>query len=123
MPITFHYDEKENVLYETGIGELSSQDFMEYRERLRHAGLKRNFRCLSDYSQAHLNFSPGQMKEYAESFYGITKKYGKIKVAINVATNLEYGMARMFELFNGNEDYHIEVFTEKKVAEDWLFSD
>lgn len=122
MPITFHYDQDANMLYEYGIGELTADDFSEYRKKIGNANLKRNFKCLSDYSQSTINFTQGQMRDYANSYRGITEKYGKIKVAILVADkfNHGYGMARMFESLTESDEYQIEIFQDIEAAKKWL---
>lgn len=123
MPITFSYDETANILYETATGKLTIEDFMKYRETVKHAGLKKNFRNLADYSQATLSLSPGQFREYVSTYKNITQIYGNIKIAIIALNNHVFGIGRMFELILENENIQTEVFNSLKEAKEWLLSD
>jgi hypothetical protein len=123
MPITFHYDDQANILYEKGTGSLTLKDFMEYREKLKSANLKKHFRSLADYSEANLNFSTGHMQQYAESFRGVAQKYGNVKIAICVRKNLEFGLARMYANITEENGYDVEVFRDYEKARKWLLNE
>ena len=114
------YDEKENVLYETGTGEVVFEDFLNFRKEARQVNLKQNFRLLSNYMDANIKFTIGEMQQYAAMSEHLGQKYGKIKNAICVAYDLNYGLARIYTAISEAVDFEIEIFRSLEDAKKWL---
>ncbi len=120
MPIIFHYDNENNILYETGYGELTLSHFLEYRKKVKKFPLRKNLKILSDYLEARLLFKIQEMQEYAHLSEHLPVNYGPVKLAICVNNQLNYGMARMFSSISEINGLDIEVFRELSSARDWL---
>ncbi len=120
MPIVFHYDNKNNILYETGHGVLALSDFLEYRKKVQTLPFQKNLKILSNYLEARLQFKIHEMEEYARMSEYLPIKYDTVKLAICANSHLTYGMARMFSSLSEIKGLDIEVFKDLSSAQKWL---
>ncbi|MFP4548067.1 MAG: hypothetical protein ACLFQM_08035 [Fidelibacterota bacterium] len=120
MPIDYHYDNKNNILYETGYGVLALSDFFEYRKKVQTLPLQKNLKILSNYLKASLQFKIHEMQVYARMSENLPIKYGTVKLAICANGHLSYGMARMFSSISEVKGLDIEVFRDLSSAQNWL---
>ncbi len=120
MPISYTYDRECNILYENGSGEVTFEDFVNYRMELLSGGLQPNLRCLIDYTSAQVNFSFNEMVSLMPSTRQVSQAIGSIKAAICASDDLGFGMACMYSALIGDENIEVMVFRNLKDARVWL---
>lgn len=120
MPIKYHYDIERNVLYETGLGEVTYQDFVDYRKELMAVPLRPWFKALADYSHAQVGLSSEDMWRVKRISDEIVRRCGGGTLAIVVSDDLGYGMARMFTMTSDVPEMKAAVFKSRSEACAWL---
>ncbi len=81
MPITFHYERNSNILFETGTGEITIEEFLAYREKLEAVGMESDFRCLANYLDAIVDVSFEDMQMAAKHSKNIVADMGEVRLA------------------------------------------
>ncbi len=120
MPITFEYDEENNILYETGEGEISLEEFREFRTKIVTIVPADGLRVLADYRYARIHFTYnnlGAMKIMTQKMMELSNG---IVAAICVKDDAGFGLARMYAISNDSESYKAEVFRDIDEAKQWL---
>ena len=122
MPIKFRYDADRNILYETGEGELSYQDFTEYRANLLAQPIRPASKALvlADYRNARIALSSDEMWQIKKQSDEVAGFFGGAKVAIVAPDDLGFGMARMYSMVSEAGDFEGAVFKTMSEARAWL---
>jgi hypothetical protein len=120
MPITFHYDEKNAVLYETGWGHLTFEDFAEYFEAVADCDFPDEYRVLADYTTVDPTLFYKDLANISTTFQERVHRRRKVQVALCASTDLGFGLCRMFSTFIHTEMYNIRVFRTLAAGREWL---
>ena len=105
-------------------GDANLQGFIDYvKVILEHEEWKPGGRILSDHTE--LNSGPLTVDDVRGIAYLASKyneKFGNAKLATVVSRDLEYGMARMWEVYVESEDWHVseKLFRDRDEALAWL---
>lgn len=122
MPIKFRYDPDRNILYETGEGEVTYQDFVEHRQNLLASPVKPASKALvlCDYRTARISLSSEEVWRIKRKSDKVAEFFGGAKVAIVAADALGFGMARMYSMASEPGDFEVDVFKNMAEACAWL---
>ena len=122
MPIKFKYDPDNNILYETGEGEVTYQDFAAYRKSLlaRPASTASKALVLCDYRTARVTLSSEEMWRIKRESDKVAEFFGGAKVAIVAPDDFGFGMARMYSMASEPGDFEVGAFKTMAEACAWL---
>ena len=111
---------KENVAIVKIEGQLSLEELLEANRKLAQDGRFIYNRRLWDLRECFVNFSVEELQTIAN--FGDHADYRDAKVALLVATDLSYGLSRMFQAFRKSEHTHVAVYRDEGEAMRWLLS-
>jgi hypothetical protein len=120
MSIEFKYDAAAQVIYETGTGVITIDDFMAYRQEVAELELPDDLRILADYTEATVDFTFEQMRQAGLVSRYIAQWSGVIKLAICTSSDLGFGMARMYAAVANDDFFVIEAFYTLAEGREWL---
>lgn len=123
MPYRFSFDPQRSLIRETFDGEVTAEELMRLSaEEWANPDYRKGLNVISDFRDARVNISFEQMVQYAafvEQGQGISRQ------AIVVSGNLEYGLARMFEMLTDGRGpiwKSLKIFYDYAEAEAWVNS-
>ena len=122
MEHSFHIYNDRNLLVETWSGQLSLKDLMKAApEVYAHPDYRQGLNIISDYRNAELQLSYGDIDVLAESF-GKTEKWGKMAIVVNTDP-VHFGLSRMYQSMTEFHRTHwlaYRIFTSMEEAEAWV---
>jgi hypothetical protein len=123
MPYQFQIDPEHALIRETFVGQVTADELVRLcAEEWAHPDYRKGLNVLTDLRAAHVEVSFEQMVQYvafAEQGQGAGRQ------AIVVASQLEFGLARMFESISearGRLWVNLRIFHDITEAERWVMS-
>jgi len=121
MPISFHYDRGKKIIYGTMTGQITEDEFQaSLQEILQSEHFPPETRTLWDLRE--LDFSTIDTL-LEKRLINIRRKYperGRARIAFIVASDLGFGMGRMYEILSEDLPQTIRTFRNYSEGEDWL---
>ena len=118
MPIDYHINIQEGVVYTTGSGVVTPDDLRAVRARLAaDADFSPNLRQIIDLrTMTGIGFTSQEVRELAadDSFGPDSRR------AILAGKDLDFGMARMYAAGTGKIHENFRVFRDEDEARDWI---
>lgn len=103
------------------VGQLNVQELLDANKKISKDG-RFIYNCrLWDLRECFVNFSSAELQTIAN--FGDQADYRDAKVVLLVATDLSYGLSRMFQAFRKSEHTAVAVFRDENEAMRWLLSD
>jgi hypothetical protein len=123
MPIRMIIDRAAGLIRTTGSGRVSGDDLVTYYHRLRsHPDFRGDLNeifDLSDVTDAAVD------ADDVRRLSGVTEEFTRRGVAVRVAIvaprDLEFGLARMYEMLQSQSLNEVRVFRDRADAEAWIF--
>ena len=123
MNTELHYDSSMNLMTQTLHGLCSIHNLAEVFDVMEKYGLKPGLKILADITDADLIdtnydsvlFLENRLDEFLD-------KYLPIRKAIIVESELEFGIARMYEMLAEKDGFDVQVFRDKSEAMNWLIN-
>lgn len=123
MPYQFLFEPQRNLIRESFHGVVTADELMRLSaEEWASAEYRKGLHVISDFRDARVNISFEQMVQYAAF---VEQGQGIGRQAIVVGGNLEYGLARMFELLTDGRGpiwTSLKIFYDYAEAEAWVTS-
>jgi hypothetical protein len=124
MPIRMIIDRAAGLIRTTATGHVSGDDLVIYYSRLRaHPDFRSNLNeifDLSDVTDAAVD------AEDVRRLSGVTEEFTRhgvtVRVAIVAPRDLEFGLARMYEMLQSQSLNDVRVFRDRADAEGWIFA-
>jgi hypothetical protein len=119
VPASYNIDKKRRLVMTTATGVVTKEDILGHMDRLsKDPDFDAEFSQLADFTQiAAVEFGPEDVREFAErNIYS-----SRSRRAIVVKDDLQYGLARMFEIHRELKgETGIRVFRTFEEAMDWI---
>lgn len=122
MSIEIDLESLEGIAVGTATGLLSLADAQSAAVKMWQVIRGPRYLMLWDLRQAQLDFEVSDVRDLA-AFATDRARSGEIRSAYVVAGDLEFGFARMFEVFRESEGVKSCVFRDWQSAIDWLRQD
>ena len=120
MPFIYKIDKERRVVFSTGSGTLTLEDFLAHQSQLlKDPDFDPSYSQLADFTQVQLVPVKGGIEKIAQKdVFSATSRR-----AIVVKDDLQYGFARMFQIHRDLAgEGGIRVFRNVEEAQDWIFS-
>ncbi len=118
MPVTYHIDKTNEIVFVNATGEFTAEDFRIHNHRLAddpdfdpHYGVLFDLRSITDF-----RISSDQVRKFAK----VHIFHKRARRAYVVPTEEVYGMVRMFSLLSDFESDVIQIFQDMAEARRWL---
>ena len=121
MNTELHYDKSTNLMSQTLHGLCSINNLAEVFDEMEKYGVSPGLKILSDITDADLkdaNYNSVSFLE--EKLDKFLDKYLPIRKAIIVKSDLEFGIARMYEMLAEKDGLDVMVLRDKAEAMKWL---
>ena len=113
MAIEFKIDTEARVVFLTARGNVSPEEFQEYRSKLTsHPDFNKEFSELVDYREVTMVRDADHVRRVAQ-----TRPFARVAI---VAGEKTYGFARMVQGWAGGEEGGVSVFRDMASAREWL---
>jgi len=119
MPISIDLDSSNGIAIGTGQGLLSLDEVKRGVTTLWQRMLGPPYVILWDLREARADFLASEVRELAH-FVTQNAPVGETRTAFVVSGDLEFGLARMFEVFRESEGVYTFVSRDREAAIDWL---
>jgi hypothetical protein len=124
MSIDYRIDKSLGLLVLTGRGSIQVEDINACFERLLedpdYSFVRQE---LADFREASFTLDPGDVRKLAQSTRGRPAGHRIDRRAILVASDLQYGLARMFSQLVAPSGQDVQPFRDMEEARAWLFGD
>jgi len=121
MKTELHYDTSSNTIYQKLRGLCSIQNLAEVFNEMEEYDLSPNLNILTDISDADLKDTNYNSVSYLEkNLDKFLDNYLPVHNAIIAESDLEFGIARMYEMLAEKDGFNVKVFRNKSDAEQWL---
>ncbi len=121
MPITHRVDPDTRILFVTRSGSIDSQDEVKARrERQTDPLVVPGIRVVVDCREVNPCDSPEAVRNLADQITTLAEKLRCGPVAIVVATDIQYGMARMYQALTDLSHPDTTVFHDYGEAVEWI---
>ncbi len=121
MPYSYHYDEKNDVLYEMASGVISEMEFLEsFRNSRQIPGVHPGTNTLADYSEVENPATFDLIQEARDLMQIYGRVIGAAKWAVVVPDMIFQGMAELFLIATKDLPVEIKLFHDVPSAEEWL---
>ena len=120
-PISFQVDRDTRTVYTTAHGVLPVDDLVALAHELVDAGVF-EYPHLIDARRAHLKISAVDVHKLVSLNKELRKSHGPAKTAFVTNRPVDFGMMRMYQLLNGENDPGFAVFYDISHAEQWVFT-
>ena len=124
MPIELRYDRKQGVLYSVVTSPITLEEFGASMARIIQSDdYPPDVRTLWDLRE--LDFEP-VYRPFEEQVIDIRQKFperGAAKIALVVASDLGFGMTRMYEILSNEMPQNVMVFRNCEEGEKWLLAE
>ncbi|MDY6857561.1 MAG: hypothetical protein SWO11_23230 [Thermodesulfobacteriota bacterium] len=123
MNTEIHYDKNMNLINQKLHGLCSIHNLAEVFDDMEKYELKPGLKILADITDADLKDTNYDSVSFLEKKLDeFLDKYLPIRKAIIVESDLEFGIARMYEMLAEKDGFDVRVFYNKSEAMDWLKS-
>ncbi|HLA90041.1 MAG TPA: hypothetical protein VJL28_06395 [Gemmatimonadaceae bacterium] len=122
MPITFHINAAEGVIYTTAQGVVTDADILAHKDAMvRHPDFRPGMRQLSDARLIErLDVSTAGVSLFAAHDGLHASDLGAHQIAIVVGTDEVFGMARMYQSVTEANLPGVQIFRDMDEARRWL---
>ena len=121
MPISYRIDRDLNLLTVVGTGPVTDEDLAEYKGKLTaDPDLAYVTREISDFRAANIAVSPKRIPEVARLHEEVFAGGQATRCAVLVASDLLYGLVRMYAQCIGRGDHEVAPFRTVEEARAWL---
>src|SRR5262245_1920909 len=122
MMVTIDSESIAGVVIGVANGQLTLEEMRQAAATVWEGRSERRMRILWDLREAHFNLLTNEVRDLAD-FVKRHSPFGDLRTAFVVASDLEFGLIRMFEIYRGTESAKVAVFRDKDAALEWLAKD
>jgi hypothetical protein len=120
VPVSFYYDEETQVVYETGVGEVTYQCLLDYIARLGECPLADEIRGLADYTDCTMKLPLEEFSRLQNIFRDGIYRERRVRTALCAASGLNFGLARKYSVLSSDGMREIQVFRTVAEGREWL---
>ena len=124
MPIRMIIDRAAGLIRTTASGRVSGDDLVTYYHRLRaHPDFRSTLNEIFDLSEVtDAAVDAGDVRRLSEVTEEFTRRGVTVRIAIVAPRDLEFGLARMYEMLQSQSLNDVRVFRTRADAESWIFA-
>ena len=124
MPIRMIIDKTSGLIRTTATGRVTGEELVAYYHRLRsHPDFRSNLNEIFDLTEVT---AADVVAADVRRLSGVTEEFTRrgvtVKVAIIAPRDLEFGLARMYEMLQNQSKNDVRVFRDRADAEGWIFA-
>jgi hypothetical protein len=121
MPIIIELNKEEGIVYTTIDGRVSTDEIIDgLKKVLDHPDFRPGLRGIVDIRPSELDTHAGDVRRIADLLIEYRDRIGWSRSAVVVATDLAFGMTKMFQAFNEASSIEVEIFQDIEEARQWL---
>ena len=121
MPIDLRIDRDAGILYTTIRGEVTVDEIVDaFNKLFQSPDFRPGLSGLADLRESRITSSLSNVRRLAELMIENRDRIGPSRTAIVVDSDIDYGMARMFEVFAEQSMAETQVFKDIDQAMIWL---
>lgn len=120
MPISFHYDSEQNVIFTYAAGAVSLDDIMSYYAEVENMSIDPQYSVLADFTEADTNLSYEDVSRMASRRRSVSCEAQSMKIAVVAKADLVFGIARMYDAILSDECFEVSAFRDRAKALQWL---
>lgn len=120
MPLSFHYDPEQNVMFTYATGSVSIDDIMSYYGEVERMDIDPQHSILADFTEADTNLSYEDIGMMASRRRNVSREAASMKIAVVAKADLVFGIARMYVAMLNDERFEVSAFRDRAKAIKWL---
>ena len=121
MDTDLNYDKDSNIIYQKLHGSCSILKLAHLFDEMKQFQITPGLKIFTDITDADLkDANYNSISTLEKKLDEFLDKYLPIRKAIFVDSNLEFGIARMYEMLSEKEGFDVRVFRSKTKALEWL---